>query len=53
MAAMLQCFLMLLGRRLAARGTVYPTTSSTGRQLGFERDYNYHTSFGICYIFMH
>ena len=30
-----------------------PTTSTTGRHLGFERDYNSHTAFGVCYIIMH
>ena len=31
-----------------------PTTSTTGHQLGFERDYNYHdTAFQACYIIMH
>ena len=25
-----------------------PTTSTSGRHLGFERDYNSHTAFGLC-----
>ena len=31
----------------------FPTTSTTGRHLGFERDYNYHTAFRACYVIMH
>ena len=60
MAVMLTCVLMWLGRRLAARAiclsfqidhrsrtfTISPTTSTTGRHLGFERDYNSYTAFG-------
>ena len=56
MALMLTCVLMWLGRRVAARGiclsfqigqilrtfTISPTTSTTGRHLGFERDCNSH-----------
>ena len=66
--ARIQCVLMWLGRRLAARAiylrfqidhrsltfTISPTTSTTGRHLGFERDYNYHyTAFRACYVIMH
>ena len=54
MAVMLTCVLMWLGRRGAARRiclsfqigqtlrtfTISPTTSTTGRHLGFVRDYN-------------
>ena len=64
---MLTSVLMWLGRRVAARGiclrfqigqilrtfTVSPTTRSTSLHLGFERDYNYHTFFRVCYGIMH
>ena len=64
---MLTCVLMWLGRRAAARGTCLgfqigqilrslttsPTTNTTGRHLGFERDYNPHTAFRSCYVIMH
>ena len=30
-----------------------PTTNTTGRHFGFERDYNYHTAFRACYVVMH
>ena len=33
--------------------TISPTTSSTGRHLGFERDYNSHTAFRTCYVIIH
>ena len=59
MTEMLACVLMWLGHRLVAQGIclsfhigqilgnfiISPTYSTTGRQLGFERDYNYHTAF--------
>ena len=62
MAVMLTCVPMWLGRRLAARAiclsfqidhrsctfTISPTTSATGRHLGFERDY--YTAFRACYV---
>ena len=55
------------GRQVAARGIclslqirqilrtfpISPTTSTTARHLGFERDYNYHTAFRACYVIMH
>ena len=56
--------LMWLGRHLAARAiclsfqidhrsrtfTIFPTASTYGRHLGFEHDYNYHTTFRTCYV---
>ena len=59
MTVMLTCVTMWMGRRIAARViclrlqigqilrtfTISPTTSTTGRHLGFERDYNYYTAF--------
>ena len=65
MAEMLTCVVMLC--RVAAREiclsfqvgqilrtfTIFPTTSTTGRRLGFERGYNYHTAFQACYVIMH
>ena len=30
-----------------------PTTNTTGRHLGFERDYHYPTAFRACYVIMH
>ena len=59
MAVMLACVLMWLGHRVAARAiclsfqigqilrtfSIFPTTSTTGVHLGFERDYNYDTAF--------
>ena len=33
--------------------TVSPITSTAGRHLGFERDYNYHTAFRACYVITH
>ena len=67
MEEMQTCILMWLGRRVAAQGiclsfqigqiqrtfTNSPTTSTSGRHLGFERDYNYHTAFRACYVIMH
>ena len=67
MAVMLTCVPMWLGRRLAARAiglsfqidhrsrtfTISPTIITSRRHLGFERDYNYHTAFGACYVVMH
>ena len=55
-AVMLTWVLMWLGCRVAARAicfssrsrtfkTISPTTSTTGRHLEFERDYNSHTAF--------
>ena len=58
---------MWLGRRVAARGiclsfqigqilrtfTISPTTNTTGRHLGFERDYNYHAAFRVCDVIVH
>ena len=63
----LTCARMWLGRRVAVRGiclsfqigqilctfSISPTTSTTGRQLAFERDYNYHTAFRGCNVIMH
>ena len=57
MAVTLTCVLMWLDRRVADRGiclsfqigqivrtfTISPTSSTTGRYLGFEHGYNYHT----------
>ena len=31
----------------------FPTTNTTGRHLGFGRDFNYHTSFRACYVIVH
>ena len=56
----------VLGPRVAARGicfrfqmgqilrtvTISPITITTGRHLGFERDYNYHTAFRARYVIM-
>ena len=67
MAVMLTCVLVWLGRRLVARViclsfqmdhrsrtfTISPTSSTTGRHLRFERDYNYHVAFRACYVIMH
>ena len=67
MAEMLASVLMWPGGQVAARGIclslqigqilrtfpISPTTSTTGRHLGFERDYNYHTAFRACYVIMH
>ena len=67
MAEMLAGVLMLLGRRVAARGiclgfqigqilrtfAISPTASTTGRHIGFKRDYNYHTAFRECYVIIH
>ena len=67
MAEMLTCVLMWLGCQEEALGiclsfeigqihstfTISPTTSKSGRHLGFERDYNYHTAFRVCYVIMH
>ena len=33
--------------------TISPTTSTTGRHLGFKRDFNYHTAFRACFVIMH
>ena len=66
MEVMLTCFLMWLGRRVAARAivlsfqigqilrtfTIFPTTSTAGRHLRLERDYNYHTAFWAYYVIM-
>ena len=32
--------------------TIFPTTRTTGRHLGIQRDYNYHTVFRACYAIM-
>ena len=68
MAVMLTSVLMWLGRRIAAQAICFselwdrsqisyfyyfPTTITTGRHLGFECDYNYHTAFRACYVIMH
>ena len=67
MVEMLKCVLMWLGRQAVARGiclsfqigqllrnfTISPTTNTTGRYLGFERDYNYHNALWACYVIMH
>ena len=33
--------------------TIPPTTSTTGRHLGFERENNYQNAFRACYVIMH
>ena len=59
--------LMWLARRVAARAIclslrigqdpvlflISPITSTTGRRLGFERDYSSHTAFRVCYVIMY
>ena len=30
--------------------TISPTSNTTDRHLGFERDYNYHAAFRVCYV---
>ena len=67
MVEMLTCVLTRLGRRVAAGGiclsfqigqilrtfTISVTTSTTGRHLRFERDYNFHTAFRAFYVIVH
>ena len=56
------CVLMWLGCRVVARAIClisqipnfyFFPTSTTGRQFGFEGDYNSHTAFWACYVIMH
>ena len=69
MAVMLTCVSMGLGRRVASGSgylsgfgshsrsrtfTIFPTTSTTGHHLGFERDYKSHTTFrGVLRLLRH
>ena len=67
MAVVLKCVLMGLRHPLAVWAlclsfqidrrsrsfTISPTTNTTGRHLGFERDYNYHTAFRARDVIMH
>ena len=49
------CLSLQIGHilRNSSNFTISPTNSTTGRHLGFERDYNYHTAFRACYVIMH